>query len=206
MALPGHRQGAGAIAPEGQGKVSQRHYIRISHRERAILLYSVANAQSPRLGIRPQDSGTAESLTCPAWASPTTLSTPSSQRCKPPNGKCCSRGLQLWTCLFHQLLRSVLVRIGIDAMLHLLTETSIFVALPNECLCQVTGEPVVHTVLASRHLDEGARSAIPVPQRGKKRRRIKSTDDSGRPQKRIRSTTDACESVKLKTVGLKTVR
>ncbi|PCH42204.1 hypothetical protein WOLCODRAFT_34310, partial [Wolfiporia cocos MD-104 SS10] len=34
-------------------------------------------------------------------------------------------------------------RIGEDAMFHLLTETSIFVALPNDCLCQMTGEPIV---------------------------------------------------------------
>lgn len=27
--------------------------------------------------------------------------------------------------------------------MHLLTETSIFVQLPNECFCQVTGEPLI---------------------------------------------------------------
>ncbi|KAH9068420.1 hypothetical protein EDB83DRAFT_2188616, partial [Lactarius deliciosus] len=32
---------------------------------------------------------------------------------------------------------------GESAMLHLLTEASIFVALPNECLCQMTGTPLV---------------------------------------------------------------
>ncbi|KAI0342799.1 hypothetical protein BDW22DRAFT_1301805, partial [Trametopsis cervina] len=35
-------------------------------------------------------------------------------------------------------------RVGADIMLHLLTETAIFVQLPNECLCQVTGEPLVN--------------------------------------------------------------
>jgi hypothetical protein len=29
-------------------------------------------------------------------------------------------------------------------MLHLLTETHLFVSLPNDCLCQMTGEPVIH--------------------------------------------------------------
>lgn len=29
-------------------------------------------------------------------------------------------------------------------MLHLLVDTSIFVSLPNQCLCQMTGEPLVH--------------------------------------------------------------
>jgi telomerase reverse transcriptase len=38
-------------------------------------------------------------------------------------------------------------RIGADAMLHLLTETSIFVALPNDCLCQVTGDSILNLPL-----------------------------------------------------------
>ncbi|KAI0300909.1 hypothetical protein BC826DRAFT_890160, partial [Russula brevipes] len=33
----------------------------------------------------------------------------------------------------------LLGRIGESAMLHLLTQASIFVPLPNECLCQLTG-------------------------------------------------------------------
>ena len=35
------------------------------------------------------------------------------------------------------------VRIGQSAIFHLLTEASIFVPLPNECLCQLTGMPLV---------------------------------------------------------------
>ncbi|KAL4243808.1 Telomerase reverse transcriptase [Abortiporus biennis] len=42
-----------------------------------------------------------------------------------------------WRCLFE--------RIGEDAMFHLLTEAYIFVSLPNGCLCQMTGEPLIHT-------------------------------------------------------------
>lgn len=34
--------------------------------------------------------------------------------------------------------------IGADAMIHLLTDTSIFVSLPNGCLCQMSGVPVVN--------------------------------------------------------------
>lgn len=54
-------------------------------------------------------------------------------------------------CLVH-LLNSLLLtahhraRVGVDAMLHLLTETSIFISLPNQCLCQMTGEPLIHIV------------------------------------------------------------
>lgn len=39
----------------------------------------------------------------------------------------------------------LLQRIGVDAMLHLLSETSVFVSLPNGCLCQVTGEPIIYS-------------------------------------------------------------
>ncbi|KAF5391483.1 hypothetical protein D9757_002434 [Collybiopsis confluens] len=38
-------------------------------------------------------------------------------------------------------------RIGIDAMVHLLTETSTFVSLPNGCLCQMTGPILLYSVL-----------------------------------------------------------
>lgn len=41
---------------------------------------------------------------------------------------------------------NLLTRIGADAMLHLLTKTSIFVKLPNECLCQMTGMPLIYAM------------------------------------------------------------
>lgn len=44
---------------------------------------------------------------------------------------------------------TLLQRIGADAMLHLLLKTSIFVSLPNECLCQLTGEPLIYIPLAN---------------------------------------------------------
>ena len=33
-------------------------------------------------------------------------------------------------------------RVGEDVLLHLFTETSVFIPLPNGCLCQVTGEHI----------------------------------------------------------------
>ncbi|TFK18118.1 hypothetical protein FA15DRAFT_603881 [Coprinopsis marcescibilis] len=55
----------------------------------------------------------------------------------------------------------LLFRIGVGAMLHLLSETSIFVPLPNGCLCQVTGEPVVFLVPLTKGL-LGKTSANPA--------------------------------------------
>jgi hypothetical protein len=40
-------------------------------------------------------------------------------------------------------LNRCVIRAGADAMMHLLTETSLFMMLPNDCLCQLTGPPLV---------------------------------------------------------------
>ncbi|KAI1796871.1 hypothetical protein LXA43DRAFT_491424 [Ganoderma leucocontextum] len=62
------------------------------------------------------------------------------------------------TALQAQEWETLLQRIGEDAMFHLLTETSIFASLPNGCLCQMTGDPVLHMkppVSAPRRSSEG---------------------------------------------------
>ncbi|KAJ3766420.1 hypothetical protein FB446DRAFT_653838 [Lentinula raphanica] len=41
---------------------------------------------------------------------------------------------------------SLLQRIGVDAMIHLLTRTSMFTSLPNGCLCQMTGPILLHVI------------------------------------------------------------
>ena len=49
-------------------------------------------------------------------------------------------------------------------MLHLLTETHLFVSLPNDCLCQMTGEPVIYMApVALRGLERT--SAAPLARR-----------------------------------------
>ncbi|KAJ4494818.1 hypothetical protein C8J55DRAFT_387945, partial [Lentinula edodes] len=40
----------------------------------------------------------------------------------------------------------LLQRIGVDAMIYLLTQTSMFVSLPNGCLCQMTGPLLLHAI------------------------------------------------------------
>ncbi|CDO70652.1 hypothetical protein BN946_scf184756.g19 [Trametes cinnabarina] len=83
---------------------------------------------------------------------------------------------------------SLLNRIGEEAVFHLLTETSIFVSLPNGCLCQVTGDPIVnirppdvpssHVVL--RESEQGGRT------RGVKRRLVAGFATNTRSTKRRR--------------------
>jgi hypothetical protein len=71
-------------------------------------------------------------------------------------------------------------------MLHLLTEASIFVPLPNECLCQVTGiglgyPPPLPIDLANSAL------ATPSPSEERKRKAEPHTEASS-PKKRLQST------------------
>ena len=52
------------------------------------------------------------------------------------------------------------VRIGESAMFHLLTEASIFMPLPNECLCQLTGVSLVFLPSPTLDLDRSALTAL----------------------------------------------
>ena len=91
-------------------------------------------------------------------------------------------------------------------MLHLLTETSVFMSLPNECLCQVTGVPIIfitpnlqndHALFSLQHPEgNGTRS--------NKKRSFPSVDQEERPCKRqkLAKCTNSRSGVKLsKTTG-----
>ena len=82
----------------------------------------------------------------------------------------------------------IVIRIGESAMFHLLTEASIFVPLPNECLCQLTGIPLVFLPSPTIDLlssvstgpvasEKGKRKALPHPEEpsSKRKRRFQRT-------------------------------
>ncbi|KAL0953283.1 hypothetical protein HGRIS_004533 [Hohenbuehelia grisea] len=81
-------------------------------------------------------------------------------------------------------------RIGIDAMLHLLTEACVFVSLPNDCLCQMTGDPIIN-LKPIRTLDT-CLSPLKHMQNHDKgllrhlKRKIDGEDVSGRASKRMK--------------------
>lgn len=61
------------------------------------------------------------------------------------NGRSYYKGSFFWTCECADTNTNddcFSYRTGITVMLHLLIDTSIFVSLPNGCLCQMTGEPL----------------------------------------------------------------
>ncbi|KAF7374776.1 Telomerase reverse transcriptase [Mycena sanguinolenta] len=80
---------------------------------------------------------------------------------------------------------TLLHRVGTDAMLHLLTDTSLFVALPNNCLCQLVGEPIIYVHLDNLQLFNEDPSFKPPP-----KRRLPFSEDGVRgPPKRAKLTT-----------------
>ena len=80
--------------------------------------------------------------------------------------RCAPRDILLF---FMCLTPDVVIRIGESAMFHLLTEASIFVPLPNECLCQLTGMPLVF--LPSPTIDFVANSVSTGPVSSENRKR-----------------------------------
>jgi hypothetical protein len=68
--------------------------------------------------------------------------------------------------------------------MHLLTDTSLFFALPNDCLCQLVGEPIVYIHLDSFQLF----TADPPPKRPSKRPFPFSEDGVRGPAKRTKLT------------------
>ena len=85
----------------------------------------------------------------------------------------------------------VVIRIGESAMFHLLTEASIFVPLPNECLCQFTGMPLVF--LPSPTIDLVA-NGVPAGVPSKKRKRKASSHpEEPSSKKRLQHTSGRSE-------------
>ncbi|TFK92683.1 hypothetical protein K466DRAFT_480156, partial [Polyporus arcularius HHB13444] len=78
---------------------------------------------------------------------------------------------------------NLLQRVGESATFHLLAETCVFSALPNGCLCQMTGDPIVHLKppcsYTATSRDTGAR--------GIRRRCVKGYCED-RPPKRLKRT------------------
>jgi hypothetical protein len=72
-------------------------------------------------------------------------------------------------------------------MLHLLTETSIFLSLPNGCLCQLAGEPIIYlTPKIQVTSDPSVNAPTNGTQEttGKRQRRNAPSEADDRPNKR----------------------
>ncbi|TBU41939.1 hypothetical protein BD309DRAFT_1039323 [Dichomitus squalens] len=100
------------------------------------------------------------------------------------------------TALQAQEWETLLQRVGEDAMFHLLTETSVFVSLPNGCLCQMTGDPVLHmkpSVAVPVPTSDDARrgKGHDAPRRGTKRRCMNGYSEERPPKRRKRALATA---------------
>ncbi|KAG6899964.1 hypothetical protein C0993_004865 [Termitomyces sp. T159_Od127] len=95
---------------------------------------------------------------------------------------------------------TLLQRIGINPMLYLLSETNIFISLPNGCLCQMTGEPVV--TLSPKIRDPSILSRPPQKKLvGEKRRCPWISEQPTKRQKssRLKSTSQGKQILKSST-------
>ncbi|KAF8071885.1 hypothetical protein FPV67DRAFT_904108 [Lyophyllum atratum] len=64
-------------------------------------------------------------------------------------------------------------------MLHLLSETSIFLSLPNGCLCQMTGEPIIYSVPKAKQVNERVQREQPRTFTMGEKRPFPFADDKG---------------------------
>ncbi|TFK40170.1 hypothetical protein BDQ12DRAFT_486484 [Crucibulum laeve] len=79
---------------------------------------------------------------------------------------------------------SLLQRVGEDAMLHLLTDVSVFISLPNGSLCQMTGEPIIYLVPTMLSVAESSESQDVTSTTGQKRTIVDDDHGDARPAKR----------------------
>lgn len=80
-------------------------------------------------------------------------------------------------------------RVGTDIIFHLLTQTSLFIALPNNCYCQLVGEPILslkaRTQLGQTPASDTSAAATKAVVKSLKRPR--EADNAGeRPTKRLK--------------------
>ncbi|THH09180.1 hypothetical protein EW146_g8757 [Bondarzewia mesenterica] len=93
----------------------------------------------------------------------------------------------------------LLTRIGEDAMFYLLMETCMFIPLPNDCLCQITGEPIVFLrPPALKEVDEPLATGIGTSLNSPTTSKRKGDDlEEETGQKRVRSADTSASSTRV---------
>ncbi|ETW83156.1 hypothetical protein HETIRDRAFT_450817 [Heterobasidion irregulare TC 32-1] len=86
-------------------------------------------------------------------------------------------------------------------MFHLLTETCLFAPLPNDCLCQMTGEPIVYmkVPLFKRVLEPAA--AVAVDERIRAKRKAQGPPEGGEARKRMRLADGSASSLRTSSAN-----
>lgn len=82
------------------------------------------------------------------------------------------------------------ISIGLDAMLHLVLDTSLFVSLPNDCLCQLVGPPLmfrdIPAITGVAMKSQLPQDSVSMAGAGVLKRKFADDHDSNRPSKRLR--------------------
>ena len=79
-----------------------------------------------------------------------------------------------------------LPRVGTDVIFHLLTEASIFIALPNNCYCQLVGEPILSLTTPTILRQALPACSAPHEDYGHLKRPRAACDVGDRPAKRLK--------------------
>ena len=95
-------------------------------------------------------------------------------------------------------------RVGDSILLHLLTDTSVYVPLPNDCYCQIIGPPLIYStppesLKVDRSKSDRNEGVAQGPNSARKRKRgDEDTEDSERPNKRRRKGLRLSRSTRVK--------
>ena len=86
-------------------------------------------------------------------------------------------------------------------MFHLLTETCLFAPLPNDCLCQMTGEPIVYMKVPpfKRALEPAAAAA--VHERIRAKRKAQGQPEGSEARKRMRLADGSAASLRTNSAN-----
>ena len=89
-------------------------------------------------------------------------------------------------------------------MLHLLSETCIYVPLPNECFCQIIGPHLIYMAapkslpsVEKMNVEAPRETDAPVIERTALKRKGEDTEPSTRPTKRLKTTNSVVSDVLL---------
>ena len=89
-------------------------------------------------------------------------------------------------------------------MLHLLSETCIYVPLPNECFCQITGPQLIYMAapkslpsVEKMNVDAPRETGAPVVERPALKRKGEDAEPSARPTKRLKTANSVVSDVLL---------
>lgn len=93
-------------------------------------------------------------------------------------------------------------RVGTDVMFHLLTEASLFLSLPNDCFCQIAGEPVINSKPPATIILNASTHPAPLVRSDHLKRPSSNSEIDQRPTKRLKVNHDLRTTAPAHVAGM----